>query len=200
MKKKPPTLTIRSLNLPDPKIAADLLLPLLIKTESPRIQDESINQQQHSNNRNTQETISRWPKARTIEHHISDELWALIKDLIPQKQTRIEERHYSRKPGAGRKPTQPRLIFEGIVFALKTNTPWKQIPSKHFGSTTSLHSHFQTWCKQGFFSALWERGIAQHRNLEGISWKLIRGIVAKTDGEIQEFIQWVPERYHPEQG
>lgn len=42
-------------------------------------------------------------------------------------------RHYVRKPGSGRKPKEARLVFEGIVYVLRTGCQWKALPTERFG-------------------------------------------------------------------
>jgi transposase len=48
---------------------------------------------------------------------VSNELWERVKPLIP-KQKRKKKRRYLRRPGGGRKPMDPRKVFEGIIFVL----------------------------------------------------------------------------------
>ena len=56
-------------------------------------------------------------KAKAWE--VTDEFWGRVEPLIPVRE-RVAEQAYTRKSGGGRKPKDPRLIFEGIVFVLRT--------------------------------------------------------------------------------
>jgi transposase len=111
---------------------------------------------------------------------VSDELWDRVKPLIP-KQKRVRKRQYLRRPGGGRKPMDPRKVFEGIVFALRTGCQWKALPMKEFGSASSIHKYFLEWKRKGVFSRLWRKGLAEYDEMEGIawSWQSIDGAVVK---------------------
>ena len=100
---------------------------------------------------------------------VSDAFWAKIEPLIPAPQ-RSADRAYLRKPGGGRKPMPPRQIFSAIVYVLRTGCQWKALP-KSFGSASAIHKHFQCWRKQGFFLAIWQAGLAEYDDLEGIAWE-----------------------------
>ena len=43
---------------------------------------------------------------------VSDEFWTRVEPLIPVRQ-RAADQTYTRKSGGGRKPKDPRLVFEG---------------------------------------------------------------------------------------
>jgi len=59
--------------------------------------------------------------------------------LMPVRQ-RIADQAYLRKGGGGRKPKDPRLVFEGIVFVLRTGCQWKALASERFGSASAIHA------------------------------------------------------------
>lgn len=108
-------------------------------------------------------------KAQSWE--VSDEFWARVQPLIPAREGRKQVREYVRKPGGGRKPMDPRKVFEGIVYVLRTGCQWKSLPRERFGSASSVHRYFRTWLKQGFFLALWQAGLAEYDEMEGIAWR-----------------------------
>lgn len=45
----------------------------------------------------------------------------------------------------------------------------KSAPKK--GSSSSIHCYCQKCSAEGFFQKLWEKGLAQYDDLEGIAWK-----------------------------
>ena len=100
---------------------------------------------------------------------VSDEFWAKVESLIPVV-TRPEGRLYFRKPGAGRKPMHARQIFSAIVYVLRTGCQWKALP-REFGSASAVHTHFQRWHTEGFFLRLWQAGLAEYDEMEGIAWR-----------------------------
>ena len=110
-------------------------------------------------------------KARTESWEVSDEFWKRVEPLIPAKPPRSEDRVYQRKPGAGRKPKPPRLVFEGIVYVLRTGCQWKALPRERFGSASAIHRRFLEWERAGFFVELWRAGLAEYDDLEGVAWR-----------------------------
>src|SRR5258705_907360 len=55
---------------------------------------------------------------------VSDKLWARVEPLLPRSKVRNRHRQY-----AGRKPSDPRKVLTGIVFALRTGVPWEPLPA-----------------------------------------------------------------------
>jgi len=111
---------------------------------------------------------------------VSDELWEKVAPLVP-KQERKKGLKYRRRPGGGRKPIDPRKVFEGIVYVLRTGCQWKALPEERFGSASSIHKYFLEWKRQGVFVRLWRKGLAEYDGLEGIawSWQSIDGAMVK---------------------
>ncbi|KZD14997.1 MAG: transposase [Candidatus Fermentibacter daniensis] len=107
------------------------------------------------------------PKVQLWE--VSDEFWKRVEPFLPEKK-RDPEKQYQRKAGAGRKAKDPRKVFEAIIYVLRTGCQWKALPSERYGSASSVHSYFRTWLKQGFFLSLWQAGLAEYDDMEGIAW------------------------------
>ena len=117
---------------------------------------------------------------RVQSWEVSDEFWARVESLIPQKE-RDPEKTYKRRPGAGRKEKPPRLVFEGIVRVLRTGCQWKSLPKAVYGSSSSIHKYFLDWGRAGFFMEIWKAGLAEYDEMEGIawSWQSIDGAMVK---------------------
>ena len=88
--------------------------------------------------------------------------------LIPVRE-RVVDQLYARKAGGGRKPKDPRLVFEGIVYVLRTGCQWKALPAERFGSASAVHKRFLEWEEAGVFDALWRSGLAEYDQMEGIA-------------------------------
>ena len=75
---------------------------------------------------------------------ISDELWKMICNLLPNK-----------KPDntIGRPAVPFRKIFEGIFYVLRTGCQWKMLP-KEFGSGSTCHRRFQQWVRLDIFKKI----------------------------------------------
>ena len=107
--------------------------------------------------------------AKTRSWEVPDVFWEKVEPLIPRP-ARNPARSYRRKSGGGRKPLDPRKVFEGIVYVLRTGCQWKALPKEWFGSPSSVHAYFQKWERTGFFLNLWEAGLAEYDEMEGIAW------------------------------
>ena len=101
---------------------------------------------------------------------VSDDFWLRVEPLIPERQ-REAAKAYVRKAGGGRKPKEARLVFEAIVYVLRTGCQWKALPTERFGSASAIHKRFLEWQKAGVFEALWKAGLAEYDDLEGIAWR-----------------------------
>lgn len=102
---------------------------------------------------------------------VSDTLWAKVEPLVPLRNPRaLRRRRYQRRAGAGRKAMDPRQIFAAIVYVLRTGCQWKALPAS-FGSASAIHTHFQRWRQDGFFVRLWQAGLAEYDDMEGIAWE-----------------------------
>lgn len=111
---------------------------------------------------------------------VSESLWEKIAPLLPNRQ-RPQGIEYRRKPGAGRKPKDARLVFSAIVYVLRTGCQWKALP-REFGSASAVHKYFQRWYKAGFFLRIWQAGLAEYDGMQGIAWEWqsIDGAMGKT--------------------
>jgi transposase len=101
---------------------------------------------------------------------VSDSFWDRVKPYIPVPK-RDPNLKYKRKSGGGRKPMDSRKVFEAIVYVLRTGCQWKALPKEKFGSASSIHAYFQIWERSGFFLALWQAGLAEYDEMEGIAWQ-----------------------------
>lgn len=108
--------------------------------------------------------------AKVKAWEVTDDFWARVEPLIPVRQ-RLASQTYSRRAGGGRKPKDPRLVFEGILYVLRTGCQWKALPAERFGSASSIHARFLEWEQAGVFTALWKAGLAEYDDLEGIAWR-----------------------------
>lgn len=110
-------------------------------------------------------------KARQSAWEVSDAFWARVEPLIPARAPRPSRQKFFRKPGGGRKPKDARLVFEAIVYVLRTGCQWKALPAERFGSASAIHKRFLEWQSAGVFEALWKAGLAEYDDVEGIAWR-----------------------------
>jgi transposase len=106
-----------------------------------------------------------------ISWEVSDKLWSKVEPLLPSG-TRREGQCYSRAVGGGRKAGDKRKIFSAMFYILRTGIQWLALPREKFGySGSTIHKYFRQWLEDGFFVRLWQAGLAEYDELEGIAWE-----------------------------
>ena len=110
-------------------------------------------------------------KSRLASWEVSDEFWSRVEPLLPPTPGRDKAQQYARAAGAGRKRKDARLVFEAIVYVLRTGCQWKALPAERFGSASAIHKRFLEWAKAGVFMRLWQAGLAEYDDMEGIAWR-----------------------------
>jgi transposase len=107
--------------------------------------------------------------AKTKSWEVTDDFWKRVEPLVPIRERSVGK-NYVRKTGGGRKPKDARLVFEGIVYVLRTGCQWKALPDR-FGSASAIHARFLQWEKAGVFEKLWKAGLAEYDDLQGVAWR-----------------------------
>jgi transposase len=86
--------------------------------------------------------VRAWRKmAKAKAWEVTDEFWSRVEPLIPVRQ-RVADQTYARKAVADASPKIPVLVFEGIVFVLRTGCQWKALPAERYGSASAIHARF----------------------------------------------------------
>ena len=92
---------------------------------------------------------------------IPDALWEQVAPLIPVRR---------KKTLRGRPPVPDREVLAGIVYRLRTGCQWKALPND-FGSGSTCHARFQTWCAAGVFTEIFSKLLQFYDHRRGIQWK-----------------------------
>ena len=95
----------------------------------------------------------------------------LLYDETEPVRERPTDKAYVRKPGAGRPPKPARLVFEAIVYVLRTGCQWKALPQERFGSASAVRKRFLEWERAGAFEAIWKAGLTEYDQVQGIAWR-----------------------------
>jgi transposase len=77
-------------------------------------------------------------------HALTDEQWLLVDPLIPRSTAKT-----------GRRPSDRRLMLDGIFWILNTGAPWRDLPER-FGPWQTVYDHFSKWRKSGVFAVIIE--------------------------------------------
>jgi putative transposase len=98
---------------------------------------------------------------RTHPWEVDDALWARVQPLIPPPLPSLR---------GGRARVDDRRVFGAILYVLRTGCQWNALP-KELCSSSTAHRRFQEWEAGGFFRALWETGLTEYDELQGIEWE-----------------------------
>ncbi len=56
---------------------------------------------------------------------------------------------------------------------MRTGCQWKALDQTEICPASTAHDRFQAWVKAGVFLKLWQAGVAQFDELQGIEWELV---------------------------
>jgi transposase len=88
---------------------------------------------------------------------LTEAQWNVIKEFIPQDVIREDRR--------GRPWSDRRMVFNGILWILRTGAPWQDLPQR-YGAYQTVHRRFQSWRKQGVIEAVLQ-GLARDLHKRG---------------------------------
>lgn len=77
---------------------------------------------------------------------LSDARWERLRPLLPPQKQRT-----------GRPSHDHRTIMEGILWVLRTGSPWRDLPETDFGPWETCASRYYRWVKAG----VWARVLAE---------------------------------------
>lgn len=98
--------------------------------------------------------------ARTRPWELSDEVWARAAPLLPLHKAR---------PKGGRPPADDRRLLAAMLYVLRTGIQWNALP-RELGASTTVYDRFRWWLAEGVFLRLWQAGLAEYDELEGLDW------------------------------
>ena len=101
---------------------------------------------------------------------LSDSLWERIEPLLPRPKSRYRGRGKHRKHIGGRPAADRRTVMAGILYVLRTGCQWNALPQE-FGSGKTAHRYFQQWVRAGVFRRMWQAGLTEYDELQGLDWK-----------------------------
>lgn len=92
-------------------------------------------------------------------HCLTDRQWELIEELFP-------------KPAAtGRPPAEPRDMMDGVLWRLRTGSPWRDLPEE-LGSWSTVYNHFDAWNSDGTLDEVKRRLLQQIVDADGVDTDL----------------------------
>jgi transposase len=112
----------------------------------------------------TKRTRTRTPNNRTTTgFRISDALWAVLAPLLP---VRVNTHRF----GGGRPRVPDRRCADAIFYVLRTGCQWAALNQTDLCAKSTAHDRFHEWVEADVFLKLWQAGVAQFDELQGIAW------------------------------
>ena len=112
----------------------------------------------------TKRSRARTPNNKTTTgFRISDELWAVLEPLLPVRQN-------THRFGGGRPRVPDRRCADAIFYVLRTGCQWEALHQTELCAKSTAHDRFSQWVAAGVFVQLWQAGVAQFDELQGIDW------------------------------
>ncbi len=93
--------------------------------------------------------------------NVPDPLWELIDKVLAV---------YDPPAKRGRKRSDPRQAFDGIIFRMRTGCQWNHLP-KEFGDDSSVYRAFARWESKGIFDILWAILLTKCDDLQAVDWQ-----------------------------
>jgi len=75
-------------------------------------------------------------------HEVTDDQWKLLEPLL-----------ISEPSAKGRPRRDARLLFNGVLWILRTGAPWRDLPER-FGPWQTVYHHFSRWRSDGTYDRI----------------------------------------------
>jgi len=93
---------------------------------------------------------------------LTDEQWKRIEPLLPKPK---------RRRTRGRPPKDPRCVFEGILWVLRTGARWRDLPKEFGVSATVCWKRLALWEAHGVWLRLWRAFLGQLDRRGKLDWQ-----------------------------
>jgi len=80
-----------------------------------------------------------------VRHGLTDEAWELLKPMLPDEE----------EPRVGRPWTSHRQVIGGILWILRTGSPWRDLPTE-LGPWITIYKRFRRWQLDGTWKKIKE--------------------------------------------
>jgi len=100
----------------------------------------------------------------TTGYRVSDTLWSVLEPCLPVHEN-------THRFGGGKPRVADRQCADGIFYVLRTGGQWASLNATDLCAKSTAHDRFQEWVAAGVFLKLWQKGVEQFDELQGIEWE-----------------------------
>jgi putative transposase len=100
----------------------------------------------------------------TASYRIAEALWAVLQPVLPGQVNR-------HRFGGGRPRVPDRQCAAALFYVLRTGCQWGALDATDLCRRSTAHDRFQEWLAAGVFVKLWQAGVTQFDELQGIDWE-----------------------------
>src|SRR6266571_997459 len=94
--------------------------------------------------------------------HMPNDLWSRLAPLLgPEKALGTP----------GRPAVSFRLLFDALLYVLRTGCQWRAIPRQEYAPGSTVHGRFRQWVKAGVFAQAWKVLLEYYDQEVGIAWQ-----------------------------
>ncbi len=93
--------------------------------------------------------------------NVPDPLWELIQKVLTV---------YDPPAKTGRKRSDERQAFDGIIYRMRTGCQWNRLPDD-FGNSSSVYRAFARWEGAAIFDIPWAIPLTKCDELQGVDWQ-----------------------------
>ena len=96
---------------------------------------------------------------KKARHTLTDTQWRKIEGLFPKRKK------------MGRPPRDNRQVVNGILWILKTGSPWRDL-KESYGPWQTIYDRFRKWTREGLWDKILKQLQADFQSKGKIDWKL----------------------------
>ncbi len=102
-------------------------------------------------------------------HDMSDAEWEILRSVLPQKHQ-------------GPRRVHDRRVMNGILFVLRSGTPWRDLPER-YGPYTTCFNRYNRWSRNGTWASIMERLQRLAGGDSGVAFNPNGGTIASGSGD-----------------
>ena len=95
----------------------------------------------------------------------------MARHRLPDKQWKLIEKIFPEPAATGRPRADPRKMVDGILWRLRTGSPWRDLPEE-FGPWETVFKHFDKWNSDGTLDKIKQTLLSKIVDADGVDTEL----------------------------